>query len=55
MNKLIVGCLGLALALSSCVSQKKYADLEAKQKETQEDQWGTEIPVQLNVRHVPFC
>ncbi|WP_088341078.1 OmpA/MotB family protein [Robiginitalea sediminis] len=36
MKKLIVGCLGLALALSSCVSQKKYAELEAKQKETQD-------------------
>lgn len=28
--------MGLALALSSCVSQKKYAELEAKQKETQD-------------------
>lgn len=33
---MIIGCLGLALALSSCVSQKKYAELEAKQKETQD-------------------
>lgn len=36
MKKMIIGCLGLALALSSCVSQKKYAELEAKQKETQD-------------------
>ena len=28
--------MGLALVLSSCVSQKKYAELEAKQKETQD-------------------
>ena len=33
---MIIGCMGLALALSSCVSQKKYAELEAKQKETQD-------------------
>lgn len=36
MKKMFIGVLGLALALSSCVSQKKYADLEAKQKETQD-------------------
>lgn len=36
MKKILVGCLGVALLLSSCVSQKKYADLEAKQKETQD-------------------
>ena len=36
MKKIILGCLGVALLLSSCVSQKKYADLEAKQKETQD-------------------
>jgi chemotaxis protein MotB len=36
MKKLMIGCLGIALALSSCVSQKKYAELEAKQKETQD-------------------
>jgi len=36
MKKLMIGFMGLALALSSCVSQKKYADLEAKQKETQD-------------------
>lgn len=28
--------MGLALVLSSCVSQKKYSELEAKQKETQD-------------------
>ena len=36
MKKLMIGVLGLTLALSSCVSQKKYADLEAKQRETQD-------------------
>lgn len=36
MRKLILGCLGVTLLLSSCVSQKKYADLESKQKETQD-------------------
>jgi chemotaxis protein MotB len=36
MKKMILGCLGLALVLSSCVSQKKYADLEAKHKEAQD-------------------
>ena len=36
MKKIILGCLGLTLLLSSCVSQKKYADLEAKHKETQD-------------------
>ena len=36
MKKTILGVLGLAVLLSSCVSQKKYADLEAKQKETQD-------------------
>ena len=36
MRKILVGCLGVALLLSSCVSQKKYSDLEAKQKETQD-------------------
>ncbi|MBT8185814.1 MAG: OmpA family protein [Eudoraea sp.] len=36
MKKIILGCLGATLLLSSCVSQKKYADLEAKQKETQD-------------------
>ncbi|MCG2460786.1 OmpA family protein [Flavobacteriaceae bacterium F89] len=36
MKKIILGCLGAALLLSSCVSQKKYADLESKQKQTQD-------------------
>ncbi len=36
MKKIILGVLGLTLLLSSCVSQKKYADLESKQKETQD-------------------
>ncbi len=36
MKKLILGCLGVTLLLSSCVSQKKYAELEAKSKETQD-------------------
>jgi len=36
MKKLILGSLGIMLLLSSCVSQKKYADLETKQKETQD-------------------
>ncbi len=36
MKKTILGLLGIAVLLSSCVSQKKYADLEAKQQETQD-------------------
>ena len=36
MKKVILGTLTLLVLLSSCVSQKKYADLEAKQKETQD-------------------
>ena len=36
MKKIILGCLGATLLLSSCVSQKKYTDLEEKQKETQD-------------------
>jgi ATP-dependent Zn protease len=36
MKKIILGCLGVTLLLSSCVSQKKFADLEAKQQETQD-------------------
>ncbi len=36
MRKIIFGLMGIALLLSSCVSQKKYADLETKQKETQD-------------------
>ncbi|MBU2996402.1 OmpA family protein [Cellulophaga baltica] len=30
MKKIILGCIGVTLLLSSCVSQKKYAELEAK-------------------------
>ena len=36
MKKIILGFIGMAVLLSSCVSQKKYADLESKQKETQD-------------------
>jgi chemotaxis protein MotB len=36
MKKWMIGSLGLILVLSSCVSQKKYADLESKQRETQD-------------------
>jgi len=36
MKKIILGVLGATLLLSSCVSQKKYAELEAKAKETQD-------------------
>lgn len=36
MKKVFLGTLTMAILLSSCVSQKKYADLEAKQKETQD-------------------
>ncbi|MFT5965304.1 MAG: chemotaxis protein MotB, partial [Flavobacteriaceae bacterium] len=36
MKKIIFGCLAATLLLSSCVSQKKFTDLEAKQKETQD-------------------
>ena len=36
MKKVILGTLSLVVLLSSCVSQKKYADLEAKHKETQD-------------------
>ncbi|TLP74128.1 flagellar motor protein MotB [Maribacter sp. ACAM166] len=36
MKKILLGCLGVTLLLSSCVSQKKYADLEAKHKGTQD-------------------
>ncbi len=32
----MLGVAGMALLMSSCVSQKKYADLESKQKETQD-------------------
>ena len=36
MRKTILGLMGVAVLLSSCVSQKKYGELEAKQKETQD-------------------
>jgi chemotaxis protein MotB len=36
MKKILLGSLGIMLLLSSCVSQKKYAELETKQKETQD-------------------
>ncbi|WP_420601913.1 OmpA/MotB family protein [Flagellimonas sp.] len=36
MKKVFLGTLTMAIVLSSCVSQKKYADLEAKHKETQD-------------------
>lgn len=36
MKKITLGLLGIAVLLSSCVSQKKYAELEAQQKETQD-------------------
>ncbi|MEM9362200.1 MAG: OmpA family protein [Bacteroidota bacterium] len=36
MKKVLLGTLTMAVLLTSCVSQKKYADLEAKQKETQD-------------------
>ncbi|MBC8768467.1 OmpA family protein [Arenibacter sp. BSSL-BM3] len=36
MRKIILGCLGITLLLSSCVSQKKYADMENKAKEAQD-------------------
>ncbi len=36
MKKVLLGTLTMTVLLSSCVSQKKYADLEAKQKETQD-------------------
>lgn len=36
MKRIILGCLGVTLLLSSCVSSKKFSDLEAKQKETQD-------------------
>ena len=36
MKKVFLGVLGLAVLLTSCVSQKKYADLEAKHKEAQD-------------------
>lgn len=36
MKRVIVPTLALVLTLTSCVSKKKFADLEAKQKETQD-------------------
>ncbi|MFC4220150.1 OmpA family protein [Flagellimonas marina] len=36
MKKVFLGTLAMAILLSSCVSQKKYAELEAKHKETQD-------------------
>jgi len=36
MKKVFLGTLAMTILLSSCVSQKKYADLEAKHKETQD-------------------
>ncbi len=36
MKKILLGFLGVSLLLSSCVSSKKYADLEAKHKGTQD-------------------
>lgn len=36
MKKAFLGTLGVALLLTSCVSNKKYAELEAQQKETQD-------------------
>lgn len=36
MKKIMLGALGATLLLSSCVSQKKYAELESKHKETQD-------------------
>ncbi len=36
MKKIILGVLGATLLLSSCVSQKKFAALEAKEKEAQD-------------------
>ncbi|RIV68626.1 OmpA/MotB family protein [Flagellimonas aequoris] len=36
MKKVFLGTLAMSVLLTSCVSQKKYAELEAKQKETQD-------------------
>lgn len=36
MKKVFLGALGVMVLLSSCVSQKKYANLEAKHKEAQD-------------------
>tara|TARA_R110002049_G_scaffold98432_1_gene239633 strand:- start:2350 stop:3201 length:852 start_codon:yes stop_codon:yes gene_type:complete len=36
MKKIFLGCIGATILLSSCVSQKKFSDLEAKHKESQD-------------------
>lgn len=36
MKKIILACIGVTVLMTSCVSSKKYADLESKQKETQD-------------------
>lgn len=36
MKKLFIGILGTSLLLTSCVSQKKFAELESKQKDTED-------------------
>lgn len=36
MKKIFIGILGMAVLATSCVSQKKYAELEAKNKETED-------------------
>ncbi|MEX0273874.1 MAG: OmpA family protein [Flavobacteriaceae bacterium] len=36
MKRIMLGCLGAAVLLSSCVSQKKFADLESKYQESQD-------------------
>ncbi|MCL5244644.1 MULTISPECIES: OmpA family protein [Cellulophaga] len=36
MKKIFLGVLGATILLSSCVSQKKYAELETKNKETED-------------------
>ncbi len=36
MKKIILACVGITVLLSSCVPQKKYAELEAKHKEAQD-------------------
>lgn len=36
MKKLVLGTLGVAILMTSCVSQKKFAELEAKHKEAQD-------------------
>ncbi|MBS9464118.1 OmpA family protein [Flagellimonas sp. 389] len=36
MKKVFLGTFAMAIVLSSCVSQKKYAELEAQQQETQD-------------------